>query len=137
MTNLEIRDLAGRLLRDKTLGWCDNPRLLAQYLGFHDEKMLARRIDGSILLTRYEQEAASESLEKILAGEVICEHRMFQGSIFGLVKVALDPRPLGWNEKTRCSISVTAQGIKLSIINKPAPAQRRGMPTLRSLLCQS
>lgn len=137
MTIFDIKDLTRRLLTDPTLGWSDEPTLLAKFLGFSAFFALKNRVFGDKRIYLPEQQRMSAGLEKIARGEVICVRRLFQGEIVGEIRVCEHPKPLGWATAMRCAVKVTKTGVKLSFLDKPLPQASKGMPNFRSLMCRS
>jgi hypothetical protein len=111
----DIKQLSARLLEDTSLGWADEPKLLAQTLGFPHVYVLKNRVSGKIRINLKDQVSMSEKLGMILRGEIICERRMFGGKITGFVVTPANPKPLGWKPGVRCAVGLTSRGVKLSI----------------------
>jgi hypothetical protein len=132
--NLEdIGRYTRRLLDESALGWSDQPKLLAQFMGFKTLVRLRNAITRGPRMNLAEQKRAAAALERILRGEIKCEQHLFGGKVVGDVIEVDDPRPLLWYPGYRCTLNVGPKGVKLAVSGLPKAQKHRILPSFRSL----
>lgn len=122
----DISQWVNRLLTDKSLGWTDNPKLLANLMGLREAFMLRSRTDGRKRMSRTEQVRVSAMLERIIKGEIQCEQRFLLGKWVGMAVEVANPRPLdGALEGGRFAVKTGKNGLKLHIFPRKEAEKRR------------
>jgi hypothetical protein len=119
LTAVELAYWAHELLSRPLYGWVGEDILLAQLLGFRSPRRMRNYLWGEWRMAPRLQRTVSKEMQRILAGEIICEKRLLKGEAFSRIAsrgvIAENPRPIEHLGPLQAVVSVTPQGVQLRL----------------------
>jgi len=137
MSVADIAHWVQRLLQNESWGWTRDERLLARFLGFQKAWRMRKFLWGDWHLSVKLQRVVAAQLARVLAGEVVCERRLFgtgpHQRIVSEAVIADRPRPLDELGPLRAVVSVGRNGVKLTVKPPPMIGSARAMPSFTDI----